>query len=232
MKGQVLKRLKVNGFAFLGGRAMRGLLGPLPDWSAFAESWGDMPLDRYMRAGYRRRRHAVFEVSAGKVRRLPRQPHYQSPSYNHLFGGKKRWFSPIRASVAGGETFGGVLSLCEQLFGALAPSVRTWRVEAHQFRIEARAALSGEPTPEGRHRDGVDFVLALMIRRENIARGTTTMTDSRGRRLGAFTLARPLDAAWVDDRRVHHGVTAVRPLDPKRPAHRDVLVVTFRRKTK
>jgi hypothetical protein len=29
---------------------------------------------------------------------------------------------------------------------------------------------------------------------------------------------------------VKHGVTAVRPIDPARPAHRDVLVVTFRSK--
>ena len=36
-------------------------------------------------------------------------------------------------------------------------------------------------------------------------------------------------AALVDDSRVFHGVTAIRPTDPSRPAFRDVLVVTFRR---
>jgi hypothetical protein len=38
-----------------------------------------------------------------------------------------------------------------------------------------------------------------------------------------------MDAALVDDGRVFHGVTAIRPIDPSRPAFRDVLVVTFRR---
>ena len=38
-----------------------------------------------------------------------------------------------------------------------------------------------------------------------------------------------LDSALVDDSRVYHGVTAVVPLDPRYPAYRDVLVVTFRR---
>ncbi|MBE7212659.1 MAG: 2OG-Fe dioxygenase family protein, partial [Gluconacetobacter diazotrophicus] len=47
--------------------------------------------------------------------------------------------------------------------------------------------------------------------------------------LGTFTLREPLDATFVDDSRVYHGVTAIRPLDPARPAYRDVLVVTFRR---
>ena len=38
-----------------------------------------------------------------------------------------------------------------------------------------------------------------------------------------------LDAAWIDDSRVYHGVTPVTPLDPAMPAYRDVLVLTFRR---
>ena len=37
-----------------------------------------------------------------------------------------------------------------------------------------------------------------------------------------------MDAALVDDARVYHGVTPIVPLDPSQPAHRDVLVVTFR----
>jgi len=41
-------------------------------------------------------------------------------------------------------------------------------------------------------------------------------------------LTNPFDAALVDDARVAHGVTPVSPLDPSRPGHRDVLVVTFR----
>ncbi len=47
--------------------------------------------------------------------------------------------------------------------------------------------------------------------------------------LGSFTLARAMDAAWVDDSRVYHGVTPVEPRVPSWPAFRDVLVVTFRR---
>jgi hypothetical protein len=49
-----------------------------------------------------------------------------------------------------------------------------------------------------------------------------------GRELGAFTLSCAFDAALVDDTRVMHGVTAVRPVDGSRPAWRDVIVVTYR----
>ena len=99
----------------------------------------------------------------------------------------------------------------------------------HQFRIEARPGEAGQPTPEGLHRDGVDWVLVLMVRRENVKSGETTIYDLAERPLGSFTLTQPLDAALVDDSRVYHGVTAVEPVDPARPAYRDVLVVTFRR---
>jgi hypothetical protein len=98
----------------------------------------------------------------------------------------------------------------------------------HQFRIEARVDEAGEPTPEGVHRDGVDYVLVLLIDRTNIESGTTTIHAHDGSLLGSFTLTHALDAALVDDARVCHGVTAVTPLDPAQPAHRDVLVVTFK----
>jgi hypothetical protein len=68
----------------------------------------------------------------------------------------------------------------------------------------------------------------MLVDRVNIARGTTTMYALDGRELGAFTLERACDTALVDDARVMHGVTAVKPVDPSRPAWRDVLVVTYR----
>jgi hypothetical protein len=123
-----------------------------------------------------------------------------------------------------------VLGFCASVFGGLAQSVGRWHIEVHQFRIEARAGEQGLPTPEGVHRDGVDFVLVLLVNRCNIASGTTTVHGLDGGPLGSFTLTDPFDAAFVDDRRVAHGVTPVTPIDPVQPAHRDVLVVTFRKK--
>ena len=74
----------------------------------------------------------------------------------------------------------------------------------------------------------IPVVIVMLVDRVNIASGTTTMHALDGRLLGSFTLAAPCDAALVDDSRVMHGVTAVHPVDPSRPAWRDVLVVTYR----
>lgn len=232
--GDPLPALRDRGFAFVGAARMGALLGgvaALADWASFAASWEGMPRDAYMADGgrYRRRRHGLFAAPpAGALHPAPHRPHYQSRDYNALNGGIPRWFAPIPATVAEGPTMAAILGLCRSLFEQISgPS--GWDVEVHQFRITAEAGGEGRPTPEGAHRDGVDHVLVLMIRRENIASGETSIHDLAGRELGHFTLATPLDAALVDDRRVLHGVTPVIALDPARPAFRDVLVVTFRR---
>lgn len=213
---------------------MRNILAPfgsLADWDAFAQSWNRLELDTYMADGgrYRRRRHATFAASAsGPITRKPHQPHYQSLDYNPLHGGIERWFEPVEDAIGSGQSLGTILDFCRSAFGGLAPTICDWHVEVHQFRIEARPSEMGRPTPEGLHRDGVDYVLVLLIDRQNIASGVTTIHASGGEMLGQFTLTVPFDAAIVDDRRVAHGVTPVEAIDPAKPAYRDVLVVTFK----
>ncbi len=228
--------LAANGYAFVPAARMRALLGSavLERWDGFASSWDHLGVDRYMADGgrYRRRRHAVFAASAGGFERKPHQPHYQSRDHNALNGGIERWFTPVEDQVATHPVLLAILSACHSVFEDMTPPGArpdTWHVELHQFRIEPSDGMDGQPTPEGLHRDGVDWVLVLLVARENIGSGVTSIHDAQRRLLGSFTLREPLDAAFVDDGRVYHGVTAIRPLDPALPAHRDVLVVTFRR---
>lgn len=230
--------ITARGFALLPAAEMRPLLeqtGSIGDYARFAASWDDLGLDTYLADGgrYRRRRHAVFAIERdGAITREPHQPHYQTVEYNPLHGGIARWFDPVLPEIADGPTLQTVLRFCARLFGDLAKTgngSHSWRVEVHQFRIEARADEAGRPTPEGMHRDGVDYVLVLLIRRQNISSGTTTIHGLNGELLGSFTLTEPFDAALVEDARVYHGVTPVAPLDPAAPAYRDVLVVTFKK---
>lgn len=229
---ELVARLRRDGFALVRASETRAQLAGrgLRDWFGFAATWDDLGLDGYMADGgrYRRRRHAAFAVTAAGVDRKPHQPHYQSRDYNTLNGGIARWFDPVTDEAAGHPAMNAVLGHCRSVFGALKPQVAAWHVEIHQFRIEALPGQEGRPTPEGMHRDGVDYVLVLMVRRENVASGVTAIRDHDRNELDSFTLADALDAAWVDDARVFHGVTPVIPVDPAKPAYRDVLVVTFR----
>jgi hypothetical protein len=202
----------------------------MADWPAFAASWDDLGDDTYMADGgrYRKRRHAAFGARAGEpIDRKPHQPHYQSRDYNALNAGIARWFAPVDDAIGSGETMTAILACSRAAFESLA-GPRDWHIEVHQFRIAARIGEEGRPTQEGVHRDGVDYVLVLLIERHNVASGTTTIHRLDGRELGAFTLTTPLDAALLDDSKVAHGVTPIEPVDPARPAYRDVLVVTWR----
>jgi hypothetical protein len=231
MLADLTETVRRDGFAFTPSAEMAPLLqqAGLRDWASFAASWDDLGVDTYMADGgrYRRRRFAVFAIDANGVQRRPHQPHYQSRDYNELNGGIARWFQPVTEATGAHPALGAVLSVCRDLFTRLSGTIN-WHVEMHQFRIEARPGELGQPTPEGMHRDGVDYVLVLLVHRRNIASGETSIHSGDRRLLGSFTLTDPLDAAWVDDWRVFHGVTAVQPVDAALPAHRDVLVVTFR----
>lgn len=230
----LLDTVQREGFAFVTADIMQPLLhacGDLSDWDAFAASWNRLGDDPYLAATgrLRRRRHATFTADAqGKVTPAAHQAHYQSLQYNALQGDIARWFEPIEPGIVNSASLRTLLAFCNDFFSSLSSSVSRWHVEAHQFRIEASSDSAGEPTPEGSHRDGVDFVLVLLIDRHNIASGTTTIHTPDGKPLGDFTLTHPFDAALIHDPRVFHGVTPVTPLVPSGPAHRDVLVVTFR----
>jgi hypothetical protein len=231
----IADEIRRSGFSSVSAGRMRSLLPQaVESWNAFAATWNDLGVDTYMADGgrYRRRRFSAFTVSVEGVARKPHQPHYQSRDYNALNGGIERWFQPITDDVANGACLHSILRLCFSLFDGLTPSARrpaSWHAECHQFRIEARAGEQGQPTPEGLHRDGVDWVLVMLVKRENIAEGVTSIHDSDQRLIGRFTLTEPFDSAFVDDSRVYHGVTPVVPMDPGKPAHRDVLVATLRR---
>src|SRR5690606_19588592 len=236
---QLEAQVERAGFCFAPSKQVRELLQSndpeaISDWDLFSDSWNDMPLDQYMADGgrYRRRRYATLSATEapGSIRLEAHQPHYQSLDYNRLNGGVAREFEPIAEAVMRSHTMTSVLSFCHQLFADLLPSP-AWHIEVHQFRIEASNEMHGNPTPEGVHRDGVDFVLVMMVKRVNISSGTTTMHDLELRNLDSFTLTEPLDTAIVNDHRCMHGVTPVEQIDATQAAYRDVLVVTFRRKS-
>lgn len=230
----VVTALRGAGFDFVAGDQVGAWLGEaaMAHWPAFAASWDDLGPDLFMADGgrYRRRRHAALAVGPDGARRKPHQPHFQSRDYNALNGGVQRWFEPIQLSVTESPVLLGLLGLADKTFRAATPAPPpVWHVEVHQFRIEAQAGQAGHPTPEGLHRDGVDWVLVALIGRSNVAEGITQIADAGGAALDRFTLANPLDTAFLDDHRVRHGVTPIHRLDADQPGCRDALVITLTR---
>ena len=100
-----------------------------------------------------------------------------------------------------------------------------WSIEAHQFRIDTADGV-GRPTPEGAHRDGVDFVAVVLVARNGIKGGETRVFQADGPDGQRFTLAEPWSLLLLDDAKVIHESTPIQPLDGY--GHRDTLVLTYR----
>jgi len=111
--------------------------------------------------------------------------------------------------------------VCSALTGA-----QPWYVEAHQFRIDTTDGI-GRPTPEGAHRDGVDFVAVLLVERSGVKGGETRVFEADGPSGQRFTMTEPWTTLLLDDARVIHESTPIQPIADE--GHRDTLVLTFRR---
>ncbi len=233
--GDFAAQLRDSGFMRLDASRTLQLLGDEADasWDRFAASWDDLGKDLYMADGgrYRRRRHAAFLLEEGQVTRKPHQPHYQSRDYNPLNGDVQRWFEPVLPATIDSPVTQAIFGFCLSVISQLADPAPagSWHSEFHQFRIETTPDHVGRPTPEGLHRDGVDWVFVMLVCRQNVRDGMTEIGSPDGSRLGRFLLQKPGDAVLLDDRQILHGVTEIHAVDPSRPAYRDVLVVTFAR---
>lgn len=193
---------------------------------ALRPSWEDLPSDAHLRDGgrYRRRRHASFVIDGTELRLVPQRAHWQPIEYNALHGGLERWFEPIDGAVLALPAWRRILLAFARLASRLK-GAQPWFVEAHQFRIDTTDGI-GRPTPEGAHRDGVDFVAVVLVGREGIKGGETRVFAADGPEGLRFTMLEPWTTLVLDDARVIHESTPIQPLEGY--GHRDTLVLTYR----
>ena len=221
--------MALKGYAVLNPSAAALWAGSqLSELNALLPFWDHMPLDAHLKDGgsYRRRRHSCFEFHNDNITQTPHRAHWQSLDYNALHGGIHRLFEPISHDMA-------KLPVWTQLLTAFAQACSQWRnkpqarwcIEAHPFRIDCSQGI-GRPTPEGAHRDGVDFVGVFLLHRKNIVGGETRVFDAHGPQGERFTLQQPWSVLLLDDARVIHESTPIQPLE--HIAHRDTLVLTAR----
>jgi hypothetical protein len=191
-------------------------------------TWNNLPRDTYLRDGgrYRFRRHGSFihEIADDSLQLVAQRAHWQPTSYNALHGGMERWFEPLEPAVPGAPAWSQLLRGLGALFARLHP-VERWYVEAHQFRIDTAAGI-GRPTPEGAHRDGVDYVAILLVDRVHVRGGETRVFEAQGSAGVRFTMSEPWTALLLDDARVVHETTPIQP--DGEGGVRDTLVLTYR----
>ena len=219
--------LRVSGYALLRPTDVAALCGcSLAELDALAGSWNDLPLDDYLKDGgrYRRRRHSCFIQDGAQLAQVPHRAHWQPLEYNALHGGMHRLFAPVAPATVAQPAWRRLITalgdVCFQVKGR-----QPWFVEAHQFRIDTLEGI-GRPTPEGAHRDGVDFVAVLLVGRSNIKGGETRVFEAAGPGGKRFTMLEPWTLLLLDDAKVIHESTPIQPVGEN--GRRDTLVLTWR----
>ena len=225
-----------NGFALLNPSNVEQLSGHTnSEWRQLTSYWNDLAPDQYLKDGgrYRKRKHSSMVVTGGATKLMPHRAHWQPLSYNALHGGIDRWFEPCAEKFTQSAALQDLLiKLCAHFSAIkqLDPKTTPWYVEVHQFRIDTTDGI-GRPTPEGAHRDGVDFVGVMLINRQHIKGGETRVFRHESPEGQRFTLEDPLSLLLLDDEQVIHETTPIQPIDNTQELScRDTLVLTFRLK--
>ena len=167
--------------------------------------------------------HASFVVEAGQVRPGAAPGALAADEYNALHGGMQRCSSRWRRRPWRCRSGPACCSSWARS-ARRSRDAQPWYVEAHQFRIDTTDGI-GRPTPEGAHRDGVDFVAVLFVGRANQGRRSRVFgCGPQGQR---FTLTEPWTCCcWTTS---GSSTKALRCSPVGEHGYRDTLVLTFRK---
>ncbi len=219
--------LKSAGYALIAPADVAALAGcSLDELNTLSPGWDHLALDNYLKDGgrYRRRRHSCFVDDGATLAQTAHRAHWQPIEYNALHGGMHRLFEPVQPATIATPAWNKLLHALGQVCTQVKGEPR-WFVEAHQFRIDTLEGI-GRPTPEGAHRDGVDFVAVILVGRHNIKGGETRIFEAAGSGGKRFTMTEPWTLLLLDDAAVIHESTPIQPTGEN--GHRDTLVLTWR----
>ncbi len=134
------------------------------------ETFERLPRDPYIKGGYKFRCRAISRshVENGMLQWSPTSPYSQSKQINTYLGDVVRDYPEVENDV---KRYMEAL-VTEGPIGTLFHG-RLGRFECHQIRITADETETGDPTPEGWHRDGYSYVAVLCVNRRNTSGGVS-----------------------------------------------------------
>lgn len=220
------------GYAILPSRFFKIPFHFAQAWKAFARSWEHLPRDESISGAYcyrfRRYSRILCYPRIDKIETLPHTRFFQSPSTNPLYGGVERKFAPVLSQEIKNPVLRELIGIdfCHFEIPPSDCSLR-WLIGVHQIRIVGRRGHPGIPTPEGVHRDGSRFIGMHLVSRRNVRGGHTRIYGEGQDEPTIICLTNPSDSLVIDDSRIRHSVTPIRPLKGNGPAVRDMLILTY-----
>jgi hypothetical protein len=228
----VRRDIATQGFAWIPRAAWSVAPELFAHWRRMAGDWDRLEPDRYLRDGatFRRRRYGRYRWSPASdtVVALPHEAYFQPATENAYIGGVRRDFAPLLPETVVNPF---LAALIRRTFACLPLAEErrrvAWEVRIHQVRVVATAEQAGQPAPEGIHQDGTDFLTLHLVRRRNVTGGETTIYDLDRRPIRSHTMREELDSLILEDPRILHGVTPIRPADGRTEGVRDLLGIDF-----
>lgn len=198
---------------------------------AFNATWEHLHPDTYLSVenGIRQRRICKFEYRQRERQWTPLQDchFFQAQAHNPLLGGVQRTYSRSESTFIESPVLQTVLAADLALMD-LAVGPRDWLVTCHQFRILCDRRNAGLATPEGRHRDGHDFVFQHLIQRQGVIGGESRIFNESGDCVFKATLTDYMETAVLNDRILLHEVSPLQTssINSNRGS-RDMLIIDF-----
>jgi hypothetical protein len=191
------------------------------DPEAFRPFFADLPVDPNISGNYRFRRLSRFKLTDDGYEKMPHGYLFQSKEYNPLVGDLKREFQELDERLIGMQMFRELISVFRDFCG-LHPGAE---VDVHQIRTTCSSEISGNPAPEGIHRDGTDFIGIYSINRSNIEGGKTQLYARKSENPIFDKVLAAGELLLVNDRRLFHYTTPICP-EGEGEGTRDVFVLS------
>jgi hypothetical protein len=136
----------------------------------------NLPADPYLEGNYRFRRLSHFEINGDRLIKLPHRHLFQSKTYNPLLGDVIREYEELEDGLIALEEFQKVIW---EFFQFCQLCTDHNEVAVHQIRTTATSDQTGNPAPEGIHRDGVDLVGIFSVHRKGVEGAETHLYKNK-----------------------------------------------------
>jgi hypothetical protein len=179
----------------------------------------DIPKDPYIQEGYRYKSLSRCRLNGSQIEKQPHTPLFQNKMVNPVHGGRVRVYPEITN-----------LHYAKEVILLFANTFRidySYEILVQAQRTKCTQEKIGITTPEGFHRDDIDFLAILCVNQYNILGSETQLLDSQGNIIFKQILS-PGEILLINDSQVLHYTS---PITLKNPdfndyGFRDVLIIS------
>jgi len=179
----------------------------------------NIPQDPYVREGYRYKSLARCRINGTEIEKQPHTPLFQDRDTNPVNGGIVRFYPEISDLDRAKEAI--------MLFANTFKIDYSYEILVQAQRTKCSLHNPGITTPEGFHRDGIDFIAIFCVSQYNIVGSQTQLLNSDDKIVFQRVLS-PGEMLLIDDRQLLHYTSPISVKEPQLSdfGFRDVLIIS------